>query len=373
MMTQAITNCTIYSGNSVFKKQTVVVENGVIKAVHESIPGDATVIDLGGRSLAPGLIDIQINGGHQFYFSQQPTIETLHDITDSSLLYGTTHTLPCLISSRKEKIFIAIDAVRAFMQQHPAKGVLGMHLEGPFLNPEKCGAHNKGIIRKPTDEELQEIIEYGKGVIKMITIAPECFTDKQLQYLFDSGIIVSAGHSTMDYESAQAYFKKGFNLVTHLFNAMPPLSHREPGLAGAAMDNEEVYTPIILDGAHCHYAMARLAYRAKKEKLILLSDAAFLGRVVKTFEDELLNATLVAGYYRNKDGNLAGAAISMWEAVQNAVTHVQAPTAEALAMATSRVAAAIKMDTMIGKVEAGYPATFVSFKDDLTDPQILKL
>ena len=172
----------------------------------------------------------------------------------------------------KEKILEAIEDVKKFMSTHN-KGVLGMHLEGPFINPEKRGAHNKDVIRKPSNAELEEIIRYGKGVIKVMTIAPEQFTDEQLEMLLESGIILSAGHSATSYEQAQYYFNKGIHLVTHLYNAMTQMGHRNPGTVGAVFDNDEVYAPIILDGAHCDYAAARIAYKIKRDKLFLISDA----------------------------------------------------------------------------------------------------
>ncbi|RYD75919.1 MAG: N-acetylglucosamine-6-phosphate deacetylase, partial [Sphingobacteriales bacterium] len=333
-------------------------------AIQKHAPYDAELIDMQGSNIAPGMIDIQINGGEALYFSENPNQQALQDICDSSLKYGATHVLPCLISSPKEKILEAIESVKNFKAGNSM--VIGMHLEGPFMNPEKRGAHSKDIIRKPTNNELEEIIRHGKGTIKMMTIAPEMFTDEQVDMLLESGIVVSAGHSNMNYEQAQHYFNKGIKLVTHLYNAMTQMGHREPGIVGAVFNNENVYAPIILDGAHCHYAAAQVAYKIKKNKLFLLSDAAFLGRKKQSFDSPLLNATLVDGFYRNKDGNLAGAAISMIEAVQNAINHVHIPLVEAVQMASLHVAKAIGMDDKLGKVEPGYPASFICFNDDFS-------
>lgn len=363
-MKKALINGTVYSGKDVKKNTVIVVENGIIISVEEDVPAGATITDLEGKNIAPGMIDIQINGGEQFYFSEKPDEAALQDICDSSLQYGATHVLPCLISSPKEKILEAIEAVRSFRAKNTM--VIGMHLEGPFMNPAKRGAHSAAIIRKPTDAELEEIIHYGKDVIKMITIAPEMFTEHQLDMLLESGIIVSAGHSAMNYEQAQFYFNKGIHLVTHLYNAMTQMGHREPGIVGAVFNNDKVYAPIILDGAHCHYAAAQIAYHVKKDHLILLSDAAFLGRKKQVFDSSLLDATLVDGFYRNREGNLAGAAISMTEAVQNAIKHVGIPLPEAVEMATLSVAKAIRMDNRLGKIEKGYPAAFICFNDDFS-------
>lgn len=369
-MKKAIVNSRVFIEGDFVEGLVIVTQDGIITAVQKDIPSDTIIIDLNGNNIAPGFIDIQINGGEKFYFTQSPTEATLHDICDASLCYGTTHTLPCLISSPKEKILEAIEVVQSFMQKHN-KGVLGMHLEGPFLNLEKRGAHNKDTIRKPSNEELEEIIRYGAGVIKVMTIAPEQFSDEQIVMLLDAGIVLSAGHSTMSYQQAQYYFDKGIHLVTHLYNAMTQMGHREPGTVGAVFDNDRVYAPIILDGAHCDYAAARIAYKIKKDKLFFISDAAFLGRKVKEFECEFLNATLTDGFYRNKEGSLAGAAISMVEAVQNAMKYVGLPLEEAIAMATINVAKAIKIDHVLGKIEKDYPATFIEFDDNFNNPKTL--
>lgn len=368
-MKKALVNCTVCSATERKQGQVIVCDDGIITAVQQQVPAGIETIDMRGVVIAPGMIDIQINGGEQFYFSDNPDKEALQDICDSSLKYGATHVLPCLISSPREKILQAVEAIKNFKAEN--KMLIGMHLEGPFINPDKRGAHSAAIIRKPTNAELEEIIRYGKDAIKMITIAPEMFSEDQLDMLLESGIVVSAGHSNMNYEQAQFYFNKGIRLVTHLFNAMTQMGHREPGLAGAVLNNDNVYAPIILDGAHCHYAAAQIAYKIKKDKLFLLSDAAFLGRKKQSFDSPLLNATLVDGFYRNREGNLAGAAISMAEAVQNAVRHVNIPLHEAVEMATLRVAKAIGMDDRLGKVEAGYPAAFICFNDDFSDCKTL--
>ena len=364
-MKQAIINAIVHTGDEIIHNGVVLIENNTIISVQEDIPNDVQKIDLKGQHIAAGLIDIQINGGEQFYFSQYPNEQTIQDINDSSLKYGTTHTLPCLISSSNETILEGIEAIRNYKEKHK-NGVLGMHLEGPFLNPLKRGAHSLNQVRKPTNKELEEIIRYGKDVIRVITIAPECFTEEQLDMLLESGIVISAGHSNMTYKQAQYYFSKGIKLVTHLFNAMTQFGHREPGLVGATFANESVYAPLILDGAHCEYAAAKIAYQLKNDKFFLISDAAFLGRKVANFKWENFDAHLVDGFYRNEEGNLAGASISMEEAVQNAYKYLNVSADEAIKMATSRVAAAIQMDDEIGKIKVGFPASFVTFNDDLS-------
>ncbi|PBJ14388.1 N-acetylglucosamine-6-phosphate deacetylase [Flavobacterium sp. ACN6] len=371
-MKQAIVNAVVHTGDEIIENGVVVVENGKIISVQKQIPTGMEQIDLGGSHIAAGFIDIQINGGEKYYFSQTPNEETIQDIYDSSLKYGTTHVLPCLISSSNETILKGIEAVRQYRQKHN-NGVIGMHLEGPFLNPLRRGAHSIDQVRKPTNAELEEIIKHGKDVIKLITIAPECFTDEQHNMLIESGITISIGHSTITHKEAQQYFAKGIKLVTHLFNAMTQFGHREPGLVGAVFENDEVYGPVILDGVHCDYAAAKVAYQLKKDKFFLISDATFLGRKVSNFKWDNFDAHLENGFYRNEDGNLAGAAISMAEAVQNAYNHLHVAADEAVKMATTRVAAAIGMQDKFGKIKVGFPAAFVKFNADLSKIETLDL
>lgn len=364
-MKQAITNAKIFTGEVISIYNTLLIEEGRIISIQNEIPRDVDIIDLGGKNISAGLIDIQLNGGYQFYFSQFPDESTLEDMCRACNDFGTTYFLPTLISSTTENILKAIETVASFRQKFPRKGVLGMHLEGPFFNPDKRGAHNKNIVRKPTDEELRQIVQLGRGVIKLMTIAPEMFTDDQLTFLQENDILLSAGHSNMSYEQAQYYFDKGIHLTTHLYNAMSPFTHRAPGMTGAILDNENVYTSLILDGLHCDYVAARLACRLKKDKLFLITDSTFLGRRIRHFEWDTFDATIKNGTYRNEEGNLAGAAISMVEAVRNAKENLGISLQHAVEMATSYVGRAIGEEKHIGFIKEGYPARFFVFDDDL--------
>ncbi|MFD2520527.1 N-acetylglucosamine-6-phosphate deacetylase [Emticicia soli] len=367
-MQTAINYATIHTGTQVLENHTIIVENGRIRSIepidnfgHEN----ARTIDLAGKHIAAGFIDTHINGGQKHYFTQYPTEETLQDIYESSLALGTTHVLPCLITSPLDNILQGIEATRSFMQKNPKAGVLGMHLEGPFLNLAKRGAHLAAYIRKPTNAELEEIIKYGKDVIKIMTIAAENFTDEQLDLLLENGIKLSLGHSNATHKQAQHAYRKGISLCTHLYNAMTQMGHREPGVVGATFDNADVYAPIILDGFHCDYAAARIAYKIKKDKLFLISDALFVGDKVTHFKWEEFDAYLNDGQYRNSEGNLAGAAISMADGVRNAVQQVGISTEEAIKMATIRAAKAVGMEQSIGQIAEGFPATFVVFDEAL--------
>jgi len=363
-----ITNAHIYTGDQVINAGCVLIRGKKITQVFDSSQAaagacpDAEIIDLQGKYLAPGLVDIQINGGYQYYFSQYPNKQGLQDMTSACKDFGVLHFLPTLISSPLDVILSALQEVKRFQEQNPESGVLGMHLEGPFFNPVKRGAHSPNIVRRPTDDELELIVKEGREIIKIMTIAPEMFTDDQIRFLQTAGILLSAGHSNMSYEQAHHYFDMGINLVTHLYNAMSPFTHRAPGFAGAALERQGIWAPIVLDGHHVHYGAARIAYQMKKRQLLLISDSSFLGRKVLDFAWGDFDAKMIDGTYRNKEGNLAGAAISMVEALENAVAHLGVSEQEAIEMATSRPAQAIRMQDHIGYIKAGYPARFCVFE-----------
>ncbi len=364
-MHYSIINSKIHTGSETIENRIIEVKNGRIIAINETVNSATEVIDLQGYHISAGFIDTHINGGEKYYFTEHVNTEAIADINDACIKQGTAYTLPCLITSSLENILKGIEATKQYMAQNPNSGVLGMHLEGPFLNMSKRGAHQKQYIRKPTDDELKSIIEAGQDVIKIMTIAPEEFTENQIQMLLDAGITLSVGHSNASYETTQSAYNQGVKLCTHLFNAMSQFGHREPGVVGATFDDDTVFAPIILDGFHCDYAAARIAYSIKKDKLFLISDALFVNEKVKHFKWENFDAYLENGQYRNSEGNLAGAAISMADAVRNAVQFVGISLDEAIQMATIRPAKAIGMSNLIGQIAVGFPAKFTMFDEDL--------
>lgn len=366
-----IHNARLLSEGQELRPTTLTVEQGRIVALGEEQPKEGDeVIDLGGKFLSPDFVDIQLNGGIRKFFSYNPDAETLREMTDACLKHATPYYHPTLVTSLPETIFQAIESVREAMKHDPH--ILGMHLEGPFLNPVRRGAHTLEYIRVPDDEFLDQIIEKGKGVITLITIAPEQFTDAQIKRLVESGIQVSAGHSEISYEGAKSAFDKGIRIVTHLYNAMSAFEPRKPGLVGAALDDDRVYAPIILDGAHCHPAQARVAYRCKGERMILITDAAVLGRELEELDFEGFHAKLTPdGFYYNRNGNLAGSAISMAEAIKNAMEYLDITLAEAVSMATDRPAKSLGRAKEFGCLTPGYPAFFSVFSEEVTDAEAL--
>ncbi|MFI5157447.1 MAG: N-acetylglucosamine-6-phosphate deacetylase [Sphingobacteriales bacterium] len=362
-MVKRIFSKRVFTGDAVLYDQVLELEDCVIIKIEPSIPTvNVPVVE----NVCAGFIDLQINGGQKFYFTQHPTEETIADIDQSFSALGTFYTLPTLVTSPIDNILNGIASIRSYQQKNPGTGVLGMHLEGPFLNPAKRGAHLLKHIQKPTNAAIEEIIKYGKHVIKLITIAPELFNRDQIELLLSSGIAIAAGHSNATYKEAISGFNAGINAVTHLYNAMSPFEHRDPGLVGATFDSANVYAPIILDGIHCDFASARIAYQIKKDKLVMISDALFIGGKVKRFEWGQFNAKLKNGYYVNSDGKLAGSSISIADGLRNAVNHCDIPLQKAIEMSTIRPAEVLGLSHQIGKIAAGYPANFTVFDNSLS-------
>jgi N-acetylglucosamine-6-phosphate deacetylase len=346
------------------KDRSLTIEGDTIAAIHSDPDKDqnARIIDLEGNYLVPGFVDLQVNGGEEVFFSNDITEEAIGLIYDNHLKFGTTCILPTLISTSLSNILKAIEAVRAYMQYK--QGVAGLHIEGPFLNLFKKGAHNTKYIRKPEDEELRAILDAGEGIIKMITIAPEIFSDEQIKMMVSRNIRISAGHSNASSQLAKGYFSKGINCVTHLFNAMSQFDSREPGLVGATLDSD-VYAGIIVDGVHCDYTSVRIACKLKKGKLFLVSDSTFIG--VKSLEMDGIKFIYSGEGFVNSQGNLAGSNITISDAVRKCVNNVGISLADASKMASEIPLEVIGLSGSRGKIEPGYKADIaILSKDDLS-------
>ena len=359
-----ITTRNLYTGGQNVGPRKLKIIQG---AIREVTPYSGS--DFNYPNLAPALVDIHINGGEQYHFTADPTEEALDDIAFSAQKNGVGYVLPALITSSPENIFAALETVKKYVRTHPGTGILGLHLEGPFISVKKRGAHLEKYIRVPDDRLLREIIDAGGSALKMITIAPEHFTDAQINMLLEAGIKVSLGHSDCSYGRAMEAFALGVDLVTHLYNAMSAFHHRKPGLAGAALLSQNVYTPVIPDGVHAHFEAVRLALKMKKEKLLFISDALFQNHRKEQFQWEEFDARLINGDYINADGNLAGATISMADCVANGVDIFGLPLETALHKSSGLPAEALGFP--VGKAETGYPARFISFEENFKELKYL--
>lgn len=365
-MTQVFTNCSIFNGETFVGNRAVVTEgNKIKKVVHKSnLVGYDNIIDLNGALLVPGFIDLQVNGGGGAFYTQSPSVENWKKSNKAHLDFGTTALLPTLVSTSLDNIIAQCDIARELMKD-PDTGVIGMHVEGPYFNPDKKGAHSLDFVREATDYEIEQIIEHGKGVIKILTLAPEVVSEKHIRMLVEAGIPVSAGHSNCTYDQAMKAFDAGITKVTHLYNAQSQFTSRAPGLVGAYLDSpDEVYGGIIVDGVHCNYASVRIAHRAKKGKLFLVSDASFVKHPVDNFEIDEFKIVFKNGMYLTETGNLAGSAVSMLDSVQNCFKEANIELAETLKMSSRYPAEFMGIDNEYGYIKKGYRADFVVLERD---------
>ncbi|MDN5449963.1 MAG: N-acetylglucosamine-6-phosphate deacetylase [Enterobacterales bacterium] len=364
----ALTHCRIYTGHDILDDHAVMIANGLIEKICPvaELPSGIETHDLGGAILAPGFIDLQLNGcgGVQFNDSVEAVSEeTLEIMQHANEKSGCTSYLPTLITSADDLMKHGIDVMRSYLTKHQNQA-LGLHIEGPYISLEKKGTHNPKFIRKPDHEMIDFMCEHADAITK-VTMAPEVATQASIQQLKAAGIVVSAGHSNATYEEARKGFAAGMSFATHLYNAMPAISGRAPGLMGAIFDTPEVYTGIIADGHHVAWPSIRLAKRLKGEHLVLVTDAtAPAGANIDHF--------IFAGktvYYRNglvvdENGTLSGSALTMIDAVKNSVEHIGIALDEALRMATLYPSRAVGVDSRLGSIEVGKVATLTAFTSD---------
>ena len=344
----------------------VIVEDGHIVAVVPGVaPAGAQTIDLQGRYLVPGFIDTQVNGGGDVLFNDAPDVEGLRRIAQAHRRYGTTGLMPTLISDDVEVMLRAIAAVREAIAQG-LPGILGIHLEGPYLASARKGVHNPDKFHTPDADELDRIASLGVGKT-MLTLAPERFDNATLQALAARGVLVCAGHTAADYERLRAAFAHGVRGVTHLYNAMTPMGSREPGGVGAAIEDANSWCGVIVDGEHVHDASLRIAIAAKpRGKIMLVTDA--MPPVGGEHEDFVLygqTMTCRDGKCSTADGTLAGSALDMATAVRNTVQRLGLPLDEACRMASAYPADFLGLGHELGRIAPGYRADLVALDHEL--------
>jgi N-acetylglucosamine-6-phosphate deacetylase len=356
-MITTLHNHKLISNGAITAGKAVLIQNGtIIDVIDDSaIPADTDRHDLKGSYLAPGFIDLQIYGSGGLLFAGTPTVAALGRLESDLLNQGTTGVFATIGTNTNEIVETGIEAAKAYRKQ--AKGAFwGLHLEGPYLNPAKKGAHPEKFIKKATLAEVKGWIEQAEGEIKMITIAPELQDQEVIDYLHNAGVIISSGHSNATYAEGKAFLNKPIPAVTHLFNAMPQMHHREPGYIPAIFE-ERPYTSIVADGNHVDWAMIRLAKRELGDKLFLITDA-----VTATTEGAYQHR-LVGNKYVMPDGTLSGSSLTMLKAVKNCVKQVGINLAEAVNMA-SLYPAQLAKQTKKGKIEKRFDADLVVFNAD---------
>ncbi|HEV2504937.1 MAG TPA: N-acetylglucosamine-6-phosphate deacetylase [Mesorhizobium sp.] len=366
----ALTGARIFDGTDWHDDAALVVADGLVEAIagRSAIPPAAEVIDLGGGILAPGFIDLQVNGGGGVMLNDHPDLASIETICRAHVPFGTTALLPTLITDTPEITAAAI-AAGAEAAQRKLPGFLGLHLEGPHLSLARKGAHDPKLIR-PMNEADQEALIAARVKLPVLqtTVAPESVAAAQVEALAKAGIVVSLGHSDTDYATATAYAAAGASMATHLFNAMSQIGNREPGLAGAAIDSGTIFAGLIADGIHVHPATIEIALKSKQgpARIFLVTDAmATIGTNMTEFT---LNGRTIYrkdGSLRLGDGTLAGADLDMISAVRFMHQVVGIDLAEALRMASFYAAEAVGQSHRLGRFAKGTAADIVALSDDL--------
>ncbi|CCJ87921.1 N-acetylglucosamine-6-phosphate deacetylase [Cronobacter dublinensis] len=364
----ALTHGRIYTGHDILDDHAIVIADGLIERLCPlaDLPAGIEQRDMGGAIIAPGFIDVQLNGcgGVQFNDTADAvSVDTLEIMQKANEKSGCTSYLPTLITCSDALMKQGVRVMRDYLAHHKNQA-LGLHLEGPWLNIVKKGTHNPDYVREP-DAELVDYLCENADVITKITLAPERVAPEVIAKLTAAGIVVSAGHSNATLKEAKKGFRAGIRFATHLFNAMPYITGREPGLTGAIFDEPDVFCGIIADGLHVDFANVRLAKKVKGDKLCLVTDAtAPAGANI----DEFIFAGKTI-YYRNglcvdENGTLSGSALTMIEGVRNLVEHVNIALDEALRMATLYPARAMGVAHRLGSIEAGKVANLTAFTRD---------
>ena len=366
-MKYAVVNCDIYTGEQVLFDKAIVVNGERIEAIVDldKVPKHLDVIDIGGLNIAPGFIDLQVNGGGGVLFNDELTEAGVSKIYDAHKRFGTTSFLPTLITTSVDRMLQAIEVVKS-CTKNGKSGVLGLHIEGPYISRTKAGAHDKNNIRNISNDELRILLQTGREVIKVITVAPEAVKEDHIRLLVQNNIMVSAGHSEATYEQAMEAFKWGVSQTTHLFNAMTQFSSREPGLVGATLDSANVWAGIIADGFHVHFASIRICKRIKGKKLLLVTDSMPpVGSKNSEFTLGDVKVQCRNGRCVTSDGTLAGSDLDMATAVRNCVQKIGIPLDEALRMASTYPAEAIGSSDALGRIKPGYMADMVIFNNQV--------
>lgn len=358
---KALFNARVLLDGRLVDDRAVLLRDDRIVAVVE--PSDARCRgvqshDLAGALLLPGFIDVQVNGGGGILFNDAPTVESIRAIGEAHRRFGTTAFLPTLISDDSAVIRRAIAAVRAAIEQK-VPGVIGIHVEGPFINAERRGAHDAARIRALDEAGVQVLME-SSGGSTLVTLAPEATTPETMQRLARAGLLLCAGHTNATFEQMRAAFAAGVRGVTHLFNAMSPLGSREPGAVGAALHDPECWCGLIVDGRHVHPATLQLALRAKRfDRFMLVTDA--MPCVGSTRDSFLLQGRRIHvrdGVCVDDAGVLCGSAIDMAGAVRNAMDLLGMPLEHAVAMASAHPAGFLGLEDR-GRIAPGCRADLV--------------
>ena len=367
-MSLALINGRVLCGGNLSEDRCVLIEHGrILDVLAPSDPRCRTARqhDLGGALLLPGFIDSQVNGGGGVLFNDAPSVESIEAIGRAHRRFGTTGFLPTLISADLEIVARAIAAVRAAIAAR-IPGVLGIHIEGPYLNVARKGVHDPAMLRELDASALGLLTSLGEGRT-LVTLAPEMTTPDLIGQLVARGVVVSAGHTNASYAEISSALAHGLSGFTHLFNAMSQLTGREPGTVGAALDDQGSWCGIIVDGEHTDPVVLRIALRCKPhDRFMLVTDAMpSVGTDQGSFELQGRRITVRGQACFDEHGRLAGSNLDMASCVRNAVAMLGVPLPEAVRMASEWPAAFLGLAAELGRIAPGYRASLIAVDEEL--------
>lgn len=364
----SLVNSILISEGKLLKGKAVIVKDGMIADIvnSDSLSKDMKRVDLSGNYLSPGFIDIQVNGAGGAQFGGNPTPGGLKIMEQTLLKEGTTGFLVTAATNTLE-IYRQMITIAKDYRPQSIGNYLGIHLEGPYINPLSRGAHPVSLIRKATLEEVKALVESADDEIRVMTMAPELQPDEVIRYLDEREIVVSIGHSAATYDEAMHFLSSRKRMATHLYNGMQPMHHRRPGLIPAIFRTCP-YAGIVVDGIHVAYPMVRLAKQVLGDSLFLVTDRVTSCNV-GPYQHTLRGDHYVTVDAKGKE-TLSGSSLSMLKAVKNCVEQVDIPLAEAVRMASLYPAQALHLDDRIGEIRKGYEANFAVFDKQMNIKQV---
>jgi N-acetylglucosamine-6-phosphate deacetylase len=349
---QLLQNQNVFLPDGLQASQDIIIENGLIKSIEANKSSIKS-----NHYLLPGFVDLQIYGAAGKLFSAEPSIENIKIIEDQLLREGTTSFLICLATNTPEVFNQCISIIKDYRSS--ARNCMGLHLEGPFINPEKRGAHVKEYIRKASLDEIKQLLDFGDGTIKMMTLAPELQDDDVVQYLLDNDVVISLGHSSATFEQATKAYNQGIQTTTHLFNAMSPLQHRAPGIPTAVFNHPTAMASIITDGLHVDFEVVKMAAKLMRERLFIITDA------VTECDKGPYQHHAVDGKFVMPDGTLSGSAMTMLQSIKNCIQHCDVSFNDAMNMASYYPSKLIGQQHVIGSLNVGNEANMVMLNEQL--------
>lgn len=343
----------LFTGSYWLNEVVVEIQEGIIITINKEGYNHLEAVPI----IAPALIDLQIYGAAEKLFSEFPTATTIQSIYDYCLEGGTAFFQPTIATQTNEIIYQAIDAVRAY-KNNGGKGCIGLHIEGPWINPAKKGAHKEALIHAPNIDEMKALLNYGAAEISMITLAPEICSEKIIELIQAADIVVSAGHSNADYHTATSFFDSGISVATHLFNAMSPFQHRAPGLVGALFNHQKAMSSLVADGNHVDFEAIQIAKKIMGDRLFCITDA------VTTTKTGFYQHQLVEDKYEC-NAVLSGSALTQIKSIHNLVDKVGIDLGEAIRMCSLYPAMVMQKENITGKIQINEKANLIGLSADM--------